>query len=49
MELQITRMPFDVPTCEIINIRENIEDYIIDDFKINNYTYHGKIKMDMKA
>lgn len=49
MELQITRMPFDVPTCEIMNIRENIEDYIIDDFKINNYTYHGKIKMDMKA
>ena len=49
LELQITRMPFDSPICEILNIRENIEDYVVDDFKINNYTYHKKIDMDMKA
>lgn len=46
---QLLRMPFDVPTCEILNKHENIEDYIVNDFKINNYTYHKKIEMDMKA
>ena len=49
MELQITRIPFDSPTCEILNIREKIEDYVVNDFKINNYIYHKKIDMDMKA
>ena len=49
LNVQISRMPYDIPTCEILNIRENIEDYVVNDFKVNNYNYHGKIEMDMKA
>ena len=46
---QITRKPYAFPTLEIVNIHENIEDYVIDDFKITNYNYHDTIKMDMKV
>ena len=46
---QIKRTPFEFPTIEISTVRDNISDYIIDDFKIHNYKYCDKIKMDMKA
>ena len=36
-------------TLEIINVRDNINDYVLDDFKIHNYKYHETIKMDMKV
>lgn len=49
LNYQVLRMPFDVPTCDILNKYENIEDYSLEDFKINNYIHHGKIDMDMKA
>tara|TARA_B100001059_G_scaffold232010_1_gene269021 strand:+ start:3673 stop:4614 length:942 start_codon:yes stop_codon:yes gene_type:complete len=49
LNVQITRTPLDEPTCDIMNIRANIDEYEIDDFKINNYSYHGKIDMEMKA
>lgn len=46
---QITRKPYAFPTLEIVNIHENINDYVIDDFKITNYNYHDTIKMNMKV
>ena len=46
---QITRVPYKFPTLEIINVRDNINDYVLDDFKIHNYKYHETIKMDMKV
>ena len=48
-ELQITRKPFDFPTVTIKQVRENINDYQVDDFIINNYQHHEPIKVDMVA
>jgi thymidylate synthase len=49
MKEQITREPFDFPTLEILNKRDNINDYTIDDFKITGYQHHPPIKMTMVA
>ena len=46
---QITRIPMEFPNIEISTVRDNISDYVIDDFKIYNYKYYDKIKMNMKA
>lgn len=46
---QITRTTLEFPIIEISNIRDNICDYVIDDFKIHNYKYCNQIKMTMKA
>jgi|UniRef100_A0A6C0CYG9 thymidylate synthase len=49
MEQQISRQPFEFPTIEIINKRECINDYVLEDFKINNYQSHDQIKGTMRA
>ena len=46
---QIKRKPKDFPTCEIINKKKSIDDYVFSDFKINNYNYYPIIKMNMIA
>ena len=46
---QISRTPYPFPTLEILNKRENINDYIIDDFKIHDYQHHPQIKATMRA
>jgi thymidylate synthase len=48
-KLQITREPFDFPTVSIEKVRENIDDYQVEDFKIHNYTSHEAIKVEMVA
>jgi thymidylate synthase len=48
-KLQITREPFPFPTVLIKQVRENINDYQVDDFIINNYQHHEPIKVDMVA
>ena len=47
--LQITREPFPFPTVSIKQIRENINDYQVEDFEIHNYQSHEAIKMKMVA
>jgi len=49
MKEQLIRPPYEFPTLEIINKRESINDYILEDFKINNYQHHSQIKGDMRA
>lgn len=49
VEEQLKRKPHKFPTLEIQNIKENINDYILSDFKINDYTYHPQIKAVMRA
>ena len=49
MKLQITREPFEFPTVSIKEVRENINDYHLDDFEIHNYIHHEPIKMKMVA
>ena len=47
--LQISRTPIDFPTVSIKQVRENINDYQIDDFILENYQSHEQIKMKMVA
>jgi thymidylate synthase len=46
---QVTRKPYEFPTLEILNKRENIDDYVVSDFKISDYKFHDAIKMKMVA
>lgn len=46
---QFTREPKPFPTISFNEKREKIEDYVFDDFKVENYEYHPTIKMDMTA
>ena len=48
-KLQITREPFEFPTVSIKEVRENINDYQVEDFEINNYKCHDAIKVAMVA
>lgn len=44
---QILREPFEFPTMIIREKRENINDYVLDDFIVENYQYHAPLKMNM--
>ena len=48
-KLQITREPHQFPTIEILNKRENINDYEVSDFKLSDYICHAAIKVEMVA
>jgi thymidylate synthase len=48
-KLQITREPFEFPTLSIKQVRENINDYQVEDFEIHNYKHHEAIKVAMIA
>ena len=45
---QMSRRPY-LPPIFRINERDNINDYILDDFKLDNYSSYPAIKMDMIA
>lgn len=47
IKTQISRVPFPFPTLEIVNKRENINDYLVSDFKIIDYQCHETIKLNM--
>jgi thymidylate synthase len=46
-KMQQTRQPFVFPTLSIKQIRENINDYQVDDFEVHNYQHHEQIKFEM--
>ena len=46
-KLQITRKPFSFPTVSIKQVRENINDYTVEDFEIHNYQSQEAIKVAM--
>jgi thymidylate synthase len=48
-KLQITREPYSFPCVSIKQVRENINDYQVDDFEIHNYQHHEAIKVAMIA
>jgi thymidylate synthase len=48
-ELQVTREPKEFPTLFIKNVRENINDYQVEDFSVTNYEHHDQIKVQMVA
>ena len=49
MKLQLTRKPYPFPTVSIKQIRENINDYQVEDFELHNYQHHPQIKFQMVA
>ena len=46
---QMQRKPYKFPTVSIKNVRENINDYEVEDFEIHNYQCHEAIKVAMIA
>ena len=48
-KLQQHREPFPFPTLSIKQIRDNINDYKLEDFEIYNYQHHPQIKFQMVA
>jgi len=49
LKLQITREPYPFPIVSIKQIRDNINDYQVDDFILENYKHHEPIKFQMVA
>ena len=47
-ELQIKREPMKFPTVKINYVHSNIDDYVVDDFLVENYRSHETIKMEMR-
>jgi thymidylate synthase len=48
-KIQITRKPYPFPVVSITQVRENINDYQVDDFILQNYQHHEPIKFQMIA
>jgi len=48
-KLQIEREPFEFPTISIKEVKENINDYQVEDFELHNYQHHPQIKVEMVA
>ena len=48
LKIQISRTPYEFSTLNILNKYENIEEYKVDDFSINNYKCHNNIKLLMR-
>ena len=48
LQIQTQREPYTFPKLNIINKRNNIEDYEVSDFIILDYNYHENIKMKMR-
>lgn len=48
-KIQIERQPYPFPTVSIKEIRENINDYQVEDFVVNGYQSHEAIKVQMVA
>jgi thymidylate synthase len=48
-KLQLQRKPYKFPTISIKQVRDNINDYKVEDFEIHNYEHHPQIKFQMVA
>ena len=48
LNLQVKNEPFEFPKIIIKNKRDNISDYVVDDFVIKNYKCNAQIKMEMR-
>ncbi len=49
LKKQVENEPLIGPTLDIVKKRDNISDYILEDFKLNNYNYIEEIKMPMRV
>lgn len=44
----ISRIPYEFPDFKVLNKHENINDYGIRDFEVNNYNFHNTINLNMR-
>lgn len=49
IKTQLDREPYPFPTVSIKQIRENINDYQVEDFEVHHYQHHPQIKFQMVA
>lgn len=49
VKTQLQRIPFSFPTVSIKQVRDDINDYTVDDFVVENYQHHEQIKFQMVA
>jgi thymidylate synthase len=49
LKTQLTRKPYPFPTVTIRQVRENIDDYVLEDFEVQSYQSHPQIKFNMVA
>ena len=49
IKTQLQRTPFSFPTVSIKQVRDDINDYTVDDFVVENYKHHEQIKFKMVA
>lgn len=49
LKIQLKNEPYEFPNLVINEKRENINDYKVEDFEVNNYNFHNIIKMDMRV
>lgn len=47
MKTQLARKPHPFPTVTVRQVRENIDDYLLEDFELHNYVSHPQIKFKM--
>jgi thymidylate synthase len=47
--IQLERKPYPFPTVSIKEVKDNINDYTVDDFVVENYQHHDPIKFVMVA
>ena len=48
LKAQLLRRPMDFPRCEIAVLRDNIDDYTFEDFRVLNYKSYDALKMKMR-
>jgi thymidylate synthase len=49
IKTQLDNKPLPFPTITIKQVRQNIDDYQVDDFEIHNYQHYPSLKMKMVA
>lgn len=49
LEEQINKTPYEFPELNILQKREDINEYKFNDFEIKNYKYHKQLKMKMRV
>ena len=49
LKIQLKNDPYEFPDLVINEKRDNIYDYKLDDFEVNNYRFHNVIKMNMRV
>jgi thymidylate synthase len=47
IQTQLQKEPYPFPTVLVKELRENIDDYLLEDFEVINYQHHPAIKFEM--